>query len=443
MDKLENILKKCTKTLPIYDSINEFDNGKTELEIISFKVTGPVIVSYVFWILKDAIKNNISRIYFLARDGYLLKSVAEIFCEKFNLDIECRYLYCSRISLRTPTYYFIGDEAYDLLMLGGYNVTPYSLLERVGFSESEREYLYKKCNIDINQEHVCLSKKKLHEVSKILKKDSVYIKKVEEVSKSKFPNTIHYFKQEGLMDIDTVAIVDSGWTGSMQRSIRQLLNKSGVKPKIVGYYFGLYDTPNDEKDGIYKAWCFSKNSELKFKSSFCNNLFECMLSAPHGMTIDYVYEENKYVPVLGTSHNEKMLKKIEEQQNAVLSFTKEAIKRIDFNDFNPEIHRKITKEILGCLMKKPTKGQVEAFKDFAFNDDILDDSKNKIVSKQEIKYLNKYLLFNRILKKYLKKNNCEKELFWVYGTIAFLPKYKRIWYRFNINIWELLKYCFR
>lgn len=443
MVKLENVLKKTAKALPIYDLINNNDNTKTQLEQISFKVTGPVLVSYVFWILKDAVKNNINRIYFLARDGYVLHNIAEMFCKKFKLNIECKYLYCSRISLRTPTYHFIGEEAYDLLMLDGYNVTPYSLLERVGFSEEERQYLYKKCGIESENQHVCLSKRKLQEISKVLRKNSLYINRVEELSKSKYSNIIGYFKQEGLMDLETVAIVDSGWTGSMQRSIRQLLEKEGKKPKIIGYYFGLYDTPNDERDGIYKGWCFTKNSEVNFKASFCNNLFECMLSAPHGMTIEYKYENNTYIPVLGQNYSEKVLEKIQEQLNGILNFAEESILKIDFKDFDCTLHKKASKELLTCLMKNPTRNQVDAFKEFCFNDDILDDNSNKIVSKQEVRYLRNYLLFNRILKKCLKRDKCSKELFWVYGTIAHLPQYKKFWYKLNIVIWEWLKYNLR
>lgn len=59
-----------------------------------------------------------------------MREIAVVLCRKFDLHIECRYLYTSRAALRTPTYHLIGDEAYDLLLGYSYQVTPRSMLQR-------------------------------------------------------------------------------------------------------------------------------------------------------------------------------------------------------------------------------------------------------------------------------------------------------------------------
>ena len=64
---------------------------------------GRLMTDYVWWILQEAEKAGIKTLYFLARDGWLLREIALAICEHYSLDIKCKYLYFSRISLRTPS----------------------------------------------------------------------------------------------------------------------------------------------------------------------------------------------------------------------------------------------------------------------------------------------------------------------------------------------------
>ena len=96
MDRYLKILKKYANEIPYLDGI--YKEYETELECVTNCVTAPVMVSYVWWVLIEAQKRKIDTLYFLARDGYTLYEVAKLFCEKFGIDIDCKYLYCSRVS---------------------------------------------------------------------------------------------------------------------------------------------------------------------------------------------------------------------------------------------------------------------------------------------------------------------------------------------------------
>ncbi|MFR1474267.1 MAG: hypothetical protein ACLSB9_00195 [Hydrogeniiclostridium mannosilyticum] len=69
-----------------------------------------------------------------------------------------------------------------------------------------------------------------------------------------------------MLDGDPVAVVDTGWTGSIQRSLRQLLRSAGGNGGISGFCFGLYQEPKDPADGDYMAWYFS--GVLRFMTGF-------------------------------------------------------------------------------------------------------------------------------------------------------------------------------
>ena len=105
-------------------------------------IVGPVMLEYTRWIISESQKKGIKKLYFLARDGYLLSKIAKMIVEKQGLDIDCRYLYCSRASLRMPSYHIIDEnEMYDILLRGGYYVTPKSLFQRGCFLEDALSFV--------------------------------------------------------------------------------------------------------------------------------------------------------------------------------------------------------------------------------------------------------------------------------------------------------------
>ena len=71
----------------------------------------PVTVGYISWILKQAYSCGLCNLYFIARDGYLLKATADKIIERNNYNINTHYLYGSRKAWRCAVF---GDENIDL-----------------------------------------------------------------------------------------------------------------------------------------------------------------------------------------------------------------------------------------------------------------------------------------------------------------------------------------
>lgn len=418
------------------------DNHKQKiLAQCSYEITGPVIFDFVRWILDEALKRRISTLYFLARDGYTPYQIAKMIVEQAGYSISCKYLYCSRRSLRIPSYHLIGEETYELLSLGGYCVTANSLFDRGAISEEDRQRIAKELKMTDEERGKTLSKRELAEFSQKICKNRTYRTAVMTASKDAYPATVGYLRQEGLFEQETVAIVDSGWTGSMQRSLRQLLESDGFTGKIVGFYFGMYAKPKDEKDGEYLTYYFDHSGAVKDKVLFCNNLFECILSAPHGMTLAYVEKSGCFEPVLGNEPDRIAAELIKEQSRTILAYaTKQFPKCQRAFDKNAALSE--TRNLLHRLMAKPSKEEAVAYGGFRFNDDIADGAETALASVKQVASLRGYFVLKRMLRKLCK--NCEivPELFWAYGTIALLPAWKRWWYWWNVAAWEWLKYSF-
>lgn len=94
-----------------------------------------------------------------------------------------------------------------------------------------------------------------------------------------------------------MALVDSGWTGSMQKEICQALGILGKKGRVTGYYWGLYELPEGVRREDYHCYYFSPEAGLKKKVYFSNSLFESIFSAPHGMTTGYEKVHGQWRPV--------------------------------------------------------------------------------------------------------------------------------------------------
>lgn len=397
---------------------------------------GPVMFLYTEWVLREAERRGLKRLYFLARDGYLLCEIAKKIVSFRKLGIECKYLYCSRQALRMPSYHIIGDEAFDLLTLGGYYLTPKSVLSRAMLNEEQTNTVLNA--LGISEPDKTFVEHEFIEFSKRLKENQYYRNAVLENSRRSYETTIDYFRQEGLFDTDTVAIVDSGWTGSMQRSLRQLLRSKGFEGKLLGFYFGMYVPPKSEEDGEYVNFYFDSESGFLRKIFFNNNLFECMLSATDPMTVGFESRNDTIYPIFTNGHSDELIPLIEKQIEGALEYTDKHLP-VSMELSKKQACRRCYK-ILKRAMVYPTTKEVELLSNFMFCDDVTEGYRNSIADKSMKEKLTGYSFFPRLWRKLTgRKNNGGAEIFWVYGVIAFCPAITRPWHRLNVMLWEIVK----
>lgn len=436
-------------------SKQSLDDGKMNRDILhklskkeimnldTASVFAPAVFSYIWWVLYSAMKKEITTLYFLARDGYLMYRIALLFCEHFQLPIRCKYLYCSRLSLRLPTYHIIGEEAYSLILNGGYQISPYIVLNRVGLTQKERETVYAEIGMPLMNENTTLNITEYKEFAQKVKQSKLFYSLMIQKSKCAYQNTIGYLEQEGLLQEKNVAIVDSGWTGSVQRTLQQLLNSVGAYPKITGFYFGLYEHSADVQDGEYLAWYFDEKSNPFLKAKFNNNLFECLCAAPHEMTIGYQCVNHRYIPIFQTNEEIKSQNEwIHYQLSATELYVKNRLEQIDFYQLLNQENMKNAIKALQKLMVTPTTSQAIEYMHYWFSDDVQESYYQTLVAKVEKERWKNYLLFHRFMKnlRHQTDDANSDNLFWPYGSLA-LSEVKAKWfYRFNILLWDVLRF---
>ncbi len=407
------------------------------------RFSGPLLLDYVWWVLREAEKRKLRTLYFLARDGYLLYRIAQVFVSRYSLPLECRYFYCSRTSLRMPSYWFIGEEAFDLLLCNSYRMTLETLFQRAECSEEEKEAVCKDCGLLHQDRRKLLSKAEWNEIGKRLRESPVFQDFIRTKSRRAYEPAIAYFRQEGLFSKETIALVDSGWGGSIQRSMRQLLASAGYSGSLVGFYFGMFEQPKSTEDGEYLTWYFHARGQTLRKIPFNPNLFECLLAAPHGMTVCYEKTGEKICPVLCQSEmTQEGMERINAHIRLVVEFAEHRLQNIPFSSFYEEKASAKARKLVWRYMAHPTQEEAEYYGNLLFCDDISDSYQMKLADASQQDKLKSYFIIPRIVRKVFSRQKARTgcDLFWPCGTISFLPRWKRPWYRWNFIIWEWIRY---
>lgn len=415
----------------------KFEETLSAMETYGEQVIAPILVEYVEWVLEQVQMQGLPRLYFLARDGHILHRIAENICQARGLPIECRYLYCSRFALRTAGYILLSKE--ETLSMVGENCvqcTPRVLLERCHLTKEQMTSLANACDCE-DLEALLSEGERLALVEK-LQNTPLFWEYLQGEGRKAYDQAIAYFEQEGLLTGD-VAIVDSGWSGSMQRSLGQLLRSKDFAGRLEGFYFGMYQSPKCAEDGIYHTFYFNRQGKLSDKAWFNNNLLECMLAAPHGMTVGYEEQDGIMVPLLREKRNLKELALVTAQETGILRYAEDNLSQASQPVSQTQRLCRCRKQLRRCMVH-PTLDEVELLGNYQFCDDTTEGYFLPLARAESLRTLNTRLLPMRVLKKLSRGRFFSYHPFvWYYGAVVGAPKWLQPLYRWNEFLWECVR----
>ena len=386
----------------------------------------PVLTEYVEWVLEEAVRNEKKRLYFLARDGYMMYLMAKKLVDTRGIDLDIRYLKISRYSIRSAEYYFVGKEALDTLCAGGIEISFEKIMKRANLTEEESLHIARlagyteKYRTVLSYRQLCRLKKELSRIGQLFD----YIK---QHARNRYNTTVSYLRQEGLLEETSYALVDSGWVGTLQLSLQRVLeHEKAGKVRLQGYYFGLYARPEGTTAAQYRAFYFGEKEVLR-KIRFSNCLFETVFSAPEGMTCGYRLKERElqesvYEAVESESGNPnadvmKYFAKLLIQYAACYGTA-------DGGRGAAPLKKRVrfVESLLKCMMGKPTRWEADAFGELLFCDDVLELQLQPVAAWWDEEELSKQRFFNKILIKMNLKSDILHESGWVEGSIMRLGK---------------------
>ena len=387
--------------------LNEFidkniDNKKNYVWKKGYSTLGILLVGFCNWIYESNKLCRADKIFFLSREGYLIKKSYEIMYPKEK----CKYLYTSRKSLSLPS---MKNCATIQEKLNCVTLPPMftidTLLGAFGLEYNKFDSVLKDVKIEKSEKFY----------RNTFKEDKRILKLIEKLNKeitlninNQFENLMKYLKQEGFEG--NVAIVDIGWHNSMQNLLLNIVKNT----KIKGYYFGIYKDGIVFKDGNEAngyLYSYGSNMERQHRTFSFVSLFEAMLLAHEGTTKKYQEKNEKVVPVLADYEYTNELESLE----LVKNFQNGAIKFVEDFVNNKDNNIKLTPEICSYNLLKfgsnPSNKDIEVFGKLTF----------------ENYKMNNIINFNKSSMYYFSHLHTMKEDFYKSGwRVAFLKKLFKI-----------------
>jgi len=259
------------------------------------------------------------------------------------------------------------------------------MMKRASLTDEEIRHFAKECGFEdrINEP---LDNRQIREIKYRLLNNREFFETVAGHAREKLGPARDYLKQECLdkesLRETKTAIVDSGWIGTVQKSLNKLI---GGGERLEGYYFGLYSVPKGVSEESYNSFYFSPGGgvmNIGRKNRFSVCLFETVCSSPESMTYGYEYSDGKVIPVTNPEGNPNK-DYITRCSGYMRKYSEILAARIKGNLENIHDHDLIwiCEELLKPLMSDPAPEESQAFGRMLFNDDVLPDSDFSLAGK--------------------------------------------------------------
>ncbi len=290
-DRLKNIFaNKNGEYITLLDKKLQGKHYINTLYDFGYCTVGPLIYDFIKWINNNS--REYDRLWFLSREGWLLKKVYDIYCKKNSLENKGEYFLSSRRAASLAC--VKNSEDIREILMQYYKGSLKNLINiRLGVSVSEDFYV---------------------EMPEDIERAMKYIN-VDEVIKKAETSRKNYMEYIGRTE-GSIAVVDVGYMGTIQYYLSRLLDK-----KIGGFYLCSH-----YKNKPHKIGCSCKSmypvidmgdegNNLIFKNQM---YLEAILKAPYGQLVEFRNKEAVYDNDMSYDMS------VEEIQRGILDFVYDA-----------------------------------------------------------------------------------------------------------------------
>jgi len=359
---------------------------KTAEEIYGNNVLGPVLSTFIHRIAERCIEEEISDLYFVAREGHVLKNIFDILAPTIYSGlprIRTHYLAASRL-----TTFSASVPTFNLRALSGAKNNSGIHSIRTIFAPFE---LDDSCLETIAQKYG------FNDLEAPLPPDFSEWPPFQQLTEDIFlkdkifanytasrTNFLEYLRQKNFFGRKNIGFVDLGWSGQIQENLFQVVRDEKSCPKIFGFYLGTRVNAHRRKNHQnWMEWILADDSHLGF---FGNSIFdfvqgfEMLVRAPHGTTIGYKDEDNVITPQFKSDMSDsRMLEKSADPmialvQEGALEFARNYKNILKMVGFGASQTLDYSRLIAARMIMMPRKNEVTSF---AYVDNVADLGSNE------------------------------------------------------------------
>lgn len=334
---------------------------------LGYAALGPMLTSFMQWVTRQAKDDGLKHIYFLSREGWLLKQIYDNLNKDDKDSIPSTYLYCSRRTVRVASIRNINDILNLAAQPFSSGITLSKLLNyRFGIEEQciPAEVLtlsgFNTCDDVLESDNV--SKIKFSKICQLLSAEIIEQAQIERAT------YMEYLRQVGILEKEKDGIVDIGWKANMQASLGDLLDK-----KFTGYYYATLQGAEKwlERGQIIKAFagdflsvesksCAVNNRHLlEFFTCHSDRSLVCMKKDNNGNIIKHFREEAMH-------SNRAHL--IDEIHTGAINFAQDVRKRFGPLCMQSYSDWSLGEKVLACFINTPTQADCNFLVGQAFED---------------------------------------------------------------------------
>lgn len=289
----------CVQVSPAMAALSRryrLEQEKDEFAGFAADFVVPAYLPYVIYVLREARRMGIRKLYFLSRDSHILLKAAQTLSKEAE-GLELHYLFVSRRSLLLPylcgeneNAYLAASDHHTLIRIDSID----KRLKQLGTSREEmkEEYgiVFPYSKVNNPQEQTDFLQKIFH---------SKFTPHLQQQAQTQLHFLLNYFRQEGLFDGETCAAVDIGWLGTSRLMMNHILRREHAQD-IHFFYYGVRRDVFPPSAGRYST--YFQPEEL---STGATVLLEHYYSAsPYPSTIAYQKTESgKVVPMFADNRD--------------------------------------------------------------------------------------------------------------------------------------------
>ncbi|KPJ75502.1 MAG: hypothetical protein AMJ54_14835, partial [Deltaproteobacteria bacterium SG8_13] len=269
---------------------------------IGLHILGPVLTNFIHQVIERVAEDGTNVVLFPAREGFILLTIYNRLASCFRKHAAPPGMYAclSRQSTFLASVSRVGERE----IVRGLHTRPTlrKLLNKLSLDPGRFETVAAKCGIDNLDEMIAqpLQDGRLRrffstdEFSKILSDTRARCREL----------LYDYLRQCGLFTAERAALVDVGWTGTIQESLAMAFQHRPDWPFLNGYYMGLLNRSKaqareSEKSRFHGIFYDYRYSRDRTGFTRFTELFENAARAPHPTTMGYRRtRDGKVHPVL-------------------------------------------------------------------------------------------------------------------------------------------------
>jgi hypothetical protein len=282
-------------------------------------VVAPLLVAFVEHVLEDCRARGIDEIAFMARDGQLPMRIACKIVQQRALPVRMRYLYGSRHALHLPAFAGI-DGAQSWLLEDTTHLSLADIAERGDLppelvEQAGRRFGYHGLHADI-------ARRDRAGLRQVIREPSIEAA-LHARAAARWADCHAYYAGCGLTPGARVALVDVGWSGRMQASLRSILDRAGGPAvHLTGHYLCLVSkTVTSEHDEVLGFLHDPQRDGASCPFVEYRAVIESALMADHATTTGFARDSDGIVvPRFGPPPPAQQVATARLQQAAVLRF---------------------------------------------------------------------------------------------------------------------------